>query len=117
MDNIGQRKLPHKTFKHGTRFDEGQLVTNILLIIYAKSHLKLTFFNSYYLIEFDSPPSIIEELKDHLSLDLDIVKPRVLRMEEEITRPCQNRPCDFGEMTLESRKRLKADLQNCIKKL
>ncbi|ESO12414.1 hypothetical protein HELRODRAFT_62093 [Helobdella robusta] len=95
FDNVGLRKLPYKMFKHGNRYDEG----------------------NYYIIKFDCPPNIVPDLKAHFNLDLDIVRPKILRQEKEISRPCHHRPCDFGEMNIDMRERLKDDLNKYIKKL
>jgi len=57
-------------------------------------------------MQFDSPTKTLVSLSEHLHLDLDVIRPRVLRMEEEVSRPCKHRACDFGEMSPEMQKRL-----------
>lgn len=95
MENIGYRKLPHKVFKHGRRFDDG----------------------NYFLIHFESPITPLRPLMEELRLDTDIIRPRLLRAEEITSRPCDDRPCDFGELTEENRARLFQDLKSYVRKL
>lgn len=72
---------------------------------------------SYFLINFDSPADAIKPIKDYMTRDSDIIRPRVLRKEEEVGRPCQDGPCDFGELDDEKRRRLRLNLKNYVKKL
>lgn len=54
---------------------------------------------------------------EELSLDTDIIRPRILRAEEMVSRPCEHRACDFGELTEEKRIQLYKDLEQFIVKL
>jgi len=54
---------------------------------------------------------------EELSLDTDIIRPRILRAEEMVSRPCEHRTCDFGELTEEKRRQLYQDLKEFIVKL
>ena len=73
--------------------------------------------SSYLLMHFDSKPDSITHLTDQLHLDLDVIRPRVLRSEVMESRPCLHHPCDFGELTEESRKQLFSDLNKFVRKL
>ena len=72
---------------------------------------------SYFLIHFESPVEPLRPLMEELKLDMDIIRPRLLRAEEMTTRPCDDRPCDFGELTEQSRRRLLQDLKDYVRKL
>jgi hypothetical protein len=72
---------------------------------------------SYFLIHFDSSPTAVTGLQEQLRLDTDIIRPRVLRAETVVSKPCQHRQCDFGELTDESRIRLFKDLKQFVRKL
>jgi len=89
----------------------------VLFIYHCCIINRLSCLRSYVLIHFDSPPTLPVSLSEHFHLDTDIVRPRVLRMEEEVSRPCRHRPCDFGEMTEEMRSRLHKDLAQFVRKL
>ena len=69
------------------------------------------------MINFDCPGTPLVNLLDHLQRDLDIIRPRILRKEEEVSRPCEAGPCDFGELDEEKRKTVKFNLKNLVKKL
>lgn len=73
--------------------------------------------DSYFLIHFESPTTPLRLLLEELSLDTDIIRPRMLRAEKMVSRPCEHRACDFGELTEESRGRLSEDLKKFIQKL
>ena len=73
--------------------------------------------NSYFLIHFESPTAPLRTLVEELRLDTDIIRPRMLRAEKLISRPCEHRACDFGELTEESRTRLLQDLKQFVQKL
>ena len=75
------------------------------------------FHCSYFLVNFDSPGTPLISLLDHLQRDLDIIRPRILRKEEEVTRPCEKGPCDFGELDEEKKRTVKLNLRNLVKKL
>lgn len=73
--------------------------------------------NSYFLIHFESPIKPLRPLMEELTLDPDIVRPRILRAEEMVSRPCEHRACDFGELTEESHLRIREESKTYIKKL
>jgi len=73
--------------------------------------------DSYFLIHFECPIEPLKQLVEELSLDKDIIRPRILRAEEMVSRPCEHRACDFGELTEESRTRLLQDLNQFVRKL
>lgn len=72
---------------------------------------------SYFLVNFDSPISVLEGLKEHMARDSDIIRRAILRKEEELRRPCETDPCHFGELNEEVRKKVYLELKNNIKKL
>jgi len=72
---------------------------------------------SYFLIHFECPTKPLRPLMEELSLDTDIIRPRILRAEEMVSRPCEHRACDFGELTEEKRIQLYKDLEQFIVKL
>ena len=73
--------------------------------------------NSYLVMHFESPITPLRSLVEELKLDLDIIRPRLLRAEELSGRPCDERACDFGELTKENRERLKQDVKKFVRKL
>lgn len=72
---------------------------------------------SYFLINFDGPVEAVKPIKDFMTRDIDIIRPRVLRKENEVGRPCHDGTCDFGELDDEKRRRLRVNLRNYIEKL
>ncbi|KAI0236850.1 28S ribosomal protein S6, mitochondrial [Lamellibrachia satsuma] len=95
FENLGTRELPYRMFAHVGREKRG----------------------TYFLVNFDSPGTPLISLLDHLQRDLDIIRPRILRKEEEVTRPCEKGPCDFGELDEEKKRTVKLNLRNLVKKL
>ena len=75
------------------------------------------FAFSYYLIHFDSRPTVLPGINDQLRLDTDVIRERVLRAEVMTSRPCLHHECDFGELTEEKRSRLFKDLKQFVQKL
>ena len=72
---------------------------------------------SYFLMNFDSPPEVPLELMDNLYRDGDIIRRRILRKEEEVGRPCDKGPCDYGELDDDKRKRLRINMKEFVKQL
>ena len=63
-------------------------------------------------MQFDSPNSVILPIKSVVGKNADILRPRIYRREVEHGRPCNQQPCDFGELTNEIRQRVsKAERQ------
>ena len=73
--------------------------------------------NSYFVIHFESPTAPLRPLLEELTLDRDVIRPKLLRAEEMISRPCEHHACDFGELTPEKRTRLYRDLKQFVQKL
>ncbi len=69
------------------------------------------------MMNFDSQTSLLPILKEHLQRDPDVIRPRILRKEQETGRPCADEPCTFGELTEESRKKLRKNLRGYVEKL
>jgi len=72
---------------------------------------------SYFLIHFECPSTPLRTVMAELKLDQDIIRPKMLRAEKMISRPCEHRACDFGELTEEKRRRLFADLRQFVQQL
>ncbi|XP_069801515.1 small ribosomal subunit protein bS6m [Dendropsophus ebraccatus] len=68
LENLGEKNLPYKISKHNQR------------------HIRA----GYFLVDFYSPPNIIPGVLDHLSRDIDVIRPTILKHEEEKPpeRPC-----------------------------
>lgn len=67
LENLGERLLPYKITKHDQRHARG----------------------TYFLIDFYSAPDILISLLDHLHRDVDVVRPIVLKKDEQGPhRPC-----------------------------
>ncbi|XP_017268322.1 28S ribosomal protein S6, mitochondrial [Kryptolebias marmoratus] len=64
LENLGERLLPYKMTKHDQRHTRG----------------------TYFLIDFYSAPNILTGLLDHLHRDVDVVRPTVLRKDEQVRR-------------------------------
>ena len=75
------------------------------------------FHFRYIITNFDSNTAALPVLKDYLSKDLDVIRLRLLRKEVEVKRPCEEIPCDFGEINDAIRNKLAKDLTTSIKKL
>ncbi|XP_075053319.1 small ribosomal subunit protein bS6m [Mixophyes fleayi] len=69
LENLGEKALPYKVFKHSQRHIRG----------------------GYFLVDFYAPPTIVTRMTDHLSRDIDVVRQTILKHEEEKKpeRPCQ----------------------------
>ncbi|XP_076444656.1 small ribosomal subunit protein bS6m-like [Babylonia areolata] len=76
MENLGHKTLPYKMSAHGQRHMTG----------------------SYFLVHFDSPTSVLPEVKDEFKRDVDIVRHNVSSTEDSFVRPCLTGPCQFGEL-------------------
>ncbi|KAF5273699.1 hypothetical protein FQA39_LY07389, partial [Lamprigera yunnana] len=57
LENLGTRDMPYKTSVHG--------------VVYNRA--------SYYLFEFNAPPSSIQELLDEYGRDIDIIRRRIYK--------------------------------------
>ena len=68
-------------------------------------------------MNFDSPSEILYPLKEQMAEDLDIIRPRILRREVEVGRPCDIKHCEFGELSPELRQEYIRDEKKYIKKL
>ena len=69
------------------------------------------------MVNFDSSVAPLASLRELLNRDLDIVRPRILRKEQELGRPCERAPCEFGELTDDLRQRLLANIREHVVKL
>uniref|UniRef100_A0A3B3YXZ4 Small ribosomal subunit protein bS6m n=1 Tax=Poecilia mexicana TaxID=48701 RepID=A0A3B3YXZ4_9TELE len=61
LENMGERLLPYKMTKHNERHSRG----------------------TYFLVDFYCAPSILDGLLNHLHRDVDVVRPTVLKKEEQ----------------------------------
>ncbi|XP_008428187.1 small ribosomal subunit protein bS6m [Poecilia reticulata] len=61
MENLGERLLPYKMTKHNERHSRG----------------------TYFLVDFYCAPSILDGLLNQLHRDVDVVRPTVLKKEEQ----------------------------------
>ncbi|KAM9727214.1 small ribosomal subunit protein bS6m [Menidia menidia] len=64
LDNLGERLLPYKITKHNERHIRG----------------------SFFLVDFYAAPSILNSLLDHLHRDVDVVRPTVLKKEDQVSQ-------------------------------
>jgi len=94
FENLGERQLPYS----------------------MRTHTGIAWRGNYFSVKFDSPVSTLEPLRDHLQRDDDVLHNGILRTEEEIQRPCEIGPCDWGELTEEKRMRQELRTQTLIKK-
>ncbi|KAM5179912.1 small ribosomal subunit protein bS6m-like isoform 2-T2 [Mantella aurantiaca] len=69
LESLGEKNLPYKISKHNQRHIRG----------------------GYFLLDFHAPPTIIPSMLDHLSRDIDVIRPTILKHEEE-KRP--EKPCE-----------------------
>uniref|UniRef100_A0A3P9L4G2 Small ribosomal subunit protein bS6m n=1 Tax=Oryzias latipes TaxID=8090 RepID=A0A3P9L4G2_ORYLA len=63
LENLGERLLPYKMTKHNQKHSRG----------------------SYFLVDFYAAPSILNGLLDHLHRDVDVVRPTVLKKDEQVS--------------------------------
>ncbi|XP_018410668.1 PREDICTED: 28S ribosomal protein S6, mitochondrial [Nanorana parkeri] len=79
LESLGEKTLPYKISKHSQRHTRG----------------------GYFLVDFYAPPTIIPSMLDHLSRDIDVIRPTILKHEEEKRpeKPCQGMepPTDLEE--------------------
>ncbi|XP_027861920.1 small ribosomal subunit protein bS6m [Xiphophorus couchianus] len=61
LENLGERLLPYKMTKHNQRHSRG----------------------TYFLVDFYCAPSILDDLLNHLHRDVDVVRPTVMKKEEQ----------------------------------
>uniref|UniRef100_A0A8C8S183 Small ribosomal subunit protein bS6m n=1 Tax=Pelusios castaneus TaxID=367368 RepID=A0A8C8S183_9SAUR len=66
LENLGERSLPYKTFKHDQNHTRG----------------------GYFLVDFDGPPTIVSLMMDHLGRDIDVIRPAFLKHPEPKTEEC-----------------------------
>lgn len=66
LENLGTRDIPYKTSKHG--------------LVHKQA--------SYFIFQFNAPPSCLEDLTEEYSRDIDIVRQRVYRIKEEPQVEC-----------------------------
>ncbi|KAM4796755.1 small ribosomal subunit protein bS6m [Rhinophrynus dorsalis] len=59
LENLGERALPYKISKHNMRHTHG----------------------GYFLVDFYAPPTIVPDMLDHLSRDIDVIRPTILKQE------------------------------------
>ncbi|XP_033468728.2 small ribosomal subunit protein bS6m [Epinephelus lanceolatus] len=63
LENLGERLLPFKITKHNQRHTRG----------------------AYFLVDFYAAPSILTGLLDHLHRDVDVVRPTVLKKDDQVS--------------------------------
>ncbi|CAN9499922.1 unnamed protein product [Ophioblennius macclurei] len=61
LENLGERLLPYRMNKHNQRHTRG----------------------TYFLVDFHASPSILTGLLDHLHRDVDVVRPTVLKKDDQ----------------------------------
>ncbi|KAG9468298.1 hypothetical protein GDO78_023030 [Eleutherodactylus coqui] len=68
VENLGEKSLPYKISVHNVCHRRG----------------------GYFLVDFHAPPTIIPSMLNHLSRDIDVVRPTILKHEEEKPplKPC-----------------------------
>ncbi|OBS78950.1 hypothetical protein A6R68_18669, partial [Neotoma lepida] len=57
LENLGERALPYKISSHGQQHSRG----------------------GYFLVDFYAPTSAVESILDHLTRDIDVVRPNVVK--------------------------------------
>ncbi|XP_068424514.1 small ribosomal subunit protein bS6m [Clinocottus analis] len=62
IENLGERLLPYRITKHNQRHNRG----------------------AYFLVDFYGAPSILTGLLDHLHRDVDVVRPTVLKKDDQV---------------------------------
>nr|XP_006630607.1 PREDICTED: 28S ribosomal protein S6, mitochondrial [Lepisosteus oculatus] len=76
LQSLGERTLPYKISKHNMRHTRG----------------------GYFLVDFHAAPSEIPSLLDHLERDVDVVRPTVVRKDEQRNvEPCAGLETGLGE--------------------
>ncbi|XP_073473282.1 small ribosomal subunit protein bS6m [Aquarana catesbeiana] len=68
LESLGEKNLPYKISKHSQRHTRG----------------------GYFLVDFYAPPTAVSNIIDHLGRDIDVIRPTILKHEEE-KRP--EKPC------------------------
>ncbi|XP_073338180.1 small ribosomal subunit protein bS6m [Pagrus major] len=63
LENLGQRMLPYTMTKHNQNHNRG----------------------SYFLVDFYAAPNILTGLLNHLHRDVDVVRPTVLKKEDQVS--------------------------------
>ncbi|XP_033002865.1 28S ribosomal protein S6, mitochondrial [Lacerta agilis] len=57
LENLGERTLPYKISKHNQRHTRG----------------------GYFLVDFNSPPTVVSAIQDHLGRDIDVIRSSILK--------------------------------------
>lgn len=65
LENLGLRQLPYAMRCHGQKHRQGH----------------------YFLMHFHSPPTIIDDLKEHYHRDVDIIKPNIFLEDDKKEEP------------------------------
>ncbi|CAJ0955015.1 unnamed protein product [Ranitomeya imitator] len=93
LENLGEKNLPYKISKHNQRHKQGGYGKLRHFLLEASQLDKGNCEERrrwYFLVDFYSPPNIIPSMLDHLSRDIDVIRPTILKHEEEKPpeRPC-----------------------------
>lgn len=75
LENLGERTLPYTMRKHNQSHNRG----------------------TYFLVDFYAAPRIVTGLLDHLHRDVDVVRPTVLKKEDQV--PSSSNCCGPPAMT------------------
>lgn len=57
LENLGERMLPYKISAHNQRHSRG----------------------GYFLVDFYAPPTTVESMMEHLSRDIDVIRPNIVK--------------------------------------
>ncbi|XP_060626359.1 small ribosomal subunit protein bS6m [Anolis sagrei] len=63
LENLGERALPYRISTHSQHHTRG----------------------GYFLVDFESPATVISSVKDHLGRDIDVIRSTVLK--QHVTKP------------------------------
>ncbi|XP_066156772.1 small ribosomal subunit protein bS6m [Euwallacea fornicatus] len=97
LDNMGTRDMPHKISSHG--------------VVYTQA--------SYFLYEFNVPPSSVDNLLDEYRRDVDVIRPNIFKKKESelfectLHEECLSPPYrkDVQDLIAESKKNEKPKFQ------
>ncbi|KAL3881391.1 hypothetical protein ACJMK2_027837 [Sinanodonta woodiana] len=76
LENLGLRQLPYAMMRRGHRNKHG----------------------NYFIVNFDSSPSVVKSVGATLQIDEDIIKQTIILKEKDFKRPCLEGSCVFGEL-------------------
>ncbi|XP_020651939.3 small ribosomal subunit protein bS6m isoform X2 [Pogona vitticeps] len=83
LENLGERQLPYRILKHDAHHNRG----------------------GYFLVDFESPPTVVSATLEHLERDIDIIRSTIVKHNEIKKEECAGiDPVSRAERLIEKKK-------------